>query len=213
MSWVGHPVPSRYLRLQPKDCVAKTGDSGVGYISVENIEETTGQMLPGTWREKCHDDQLRTNLFRSLSRVLLSISRVRLPRIGSFVIENNGYLRLANRLLSVEAQDLENEQIPTGVPRDYTYSTVDSSVMDILRFHDNRVLHQPNAINNLSDYSALAAAFATMRTVYHPFSTPVIAETPSLRLLTVFNQSNIFVDKQWNITCLVDLEWICSQPI
>ncbi len=26
-------------------------------------------------------------------------------------------------------------------------------------------------------------------------------------------QSNIFVDDDWNVTCLIDLEWICSLPI
>ena len=32
-------------------------------------------------------------------------------------------------------------------------------------------------------------------------------------VLTDLHQSNIFVDAEWNITCLVDLEWACSRPI
>lgn len=48
-------------------------------------------------------------------------------------------------------QQLENEKISTELPRDYTYSTVDSYVVDILDMHDNRFRYQPNAVNNLGD--------------------------------------------------------------
>ena len=97
------------------------------------------------------------------------------------------------------------------MPRDRTYSAVQSYVMDILRFHDNRILHQPNAINDLNDYSAQTAALTTMRAVLPSFFS--LGRGPFVMSLTDFNQSNIFVDKDWNVTCLVDLEWICSQPI
>lgn len=32
-------------------------------------------------------------------------------------------------------------------------------------------------------------------------------------MLTDLHQSNIFVDKDWHITSLVDLEWACTRPI
>lgn len=31
--------------------------------------------------------------------------------------------------------------------------------------------------------------------------------------LTDLHQSNIFVDNDWHITAIVDLEWACSRPI
>ncbi|TPX14919.1 uncharacterized protein E0L32_005028 [Thyridium curvatum] len=31
--------------------------------------------------------------------------------------------------------------------------------------------------------------------------------------LTDVNRSNIFVDRRWNVTCLIDLEWICALPV
>ncbi|OBT45144.1 hypothetical protein VE00_04339 [Pseudogymnoascus sp. WSF 3629] len=127
--------------------------------------------------EKQHDSRLQTNLFHGLSRIILSISRIALPRIGSFVIDNDGFLSLTNRPLSIEIQTLENEEVPTNIRRDYTYTTVDSYVVDMLAFHDNRLQSQPNAINDIND------------------------------------SSNIFVDKDWHITSLVDLEWGCSRPI
>lgn len=39
----------------------------------------------------------------------------------------------------MELQDLENENVPTHISRDYTYNTVESYVMDILGAHDSRL--------------------------------------------------------------------------
>lgn len=32
-------------------------------------------------------------------------------------------------------------------------------------------------------------------------------------MLTDLHQSNIFVDKDWRITCLLGLQWACSRPV
>ncbi|KAL6869397.1 hypothetical protein ACO1O0_000722 [Amphichorda felina] len=32
------------------------------------------------------------------------------------------------------------------------------------------------------------------------------------RCLTDMHASNIFVDEMWNVTCLIDLEWVCALP-
>jgi hypothetical protein len=186
---------------------------GVGYLLIEYIEEEQGEMLSNTWPEKQHDIRLRTNFFRDLSRILLSVTRIPLPKIGSFVIDHNGFLRLTNRPLSLEIQDLENEEIPTNIPRDYTYSTVDSYVTDILRIHDSRLRHQPNAINDTGDYIYQTSALAAMRTVFPSFFNPELRRGPFAFTFTDFHQSNIFVDEDWHITSLVDLEWACTRPI
>ena len=184
-----------------------------GYLLIEYIEQEQGEMLSNTWPEKQRNTKLRTNLFRDLSRILLSITRIPLPKIGSFVIDHDGFLQLTNRPLSIEIQDLENEEIPTDMPRDYTYSTVDSYVMDILRMHDSRLRHQPNAIDDAADYIYQTSALTAMRTVYPSFFKPELRRGPFNFMLTDLHQSNIFVDKDWHITSLVDLEWACTRPI
>lgn len=170
-------------------------------------------MLSNTWSEKQHDVGLRTNFFKGLSRILLSISRKPLPRIGSFIINTDGYLTLSNRPLSMELQELENEKIPTEIPRDYTYSTVESYVTDILGAHDSRLREQPNAVNNLQDCGYQMSALAAMRTIAPLFFRRDYHRGPFVFTLTDLHQSNILVDDEWRITCLVDLEWACSRPI
>ncbi|QKX62018.1 uncharacterized protein TRUGW13939_09174 [Talaromyces rugulosus] len=206
------PVPLHYVR-HPNKAKALDGVSEAGYLLIEGIEETQGTMLSNTWSEKQNDVELRTNFFKSLSQILLSISRTPLPRIGSFIINREGYLTLSNRPLSMELQELENEKIPTELSRDCTYSTVGSYVTDILGVHDSRLRNQPNSVNNVQDCGYQMSALAAMRTVAPLFFRRDLGRGPFVFTLTDLHQSNIFVDDKWNITCLVDLEWACSRPI
>jgi hypothetical protein len=170
-------------------------------------------MLSETWNKSRHETTLRKNLFRGLSQILLAIARVPLPRIGSFIIDANGYLNLTNRPLTLEIQELENEQIPVDIPRGATYSTADSYIHDILAFHDSRLRHQPNAVNDVEDCLFQIAALTIMKTVFHHFFQPKFRRGPFFLTLTDLHQSNIFVDEDWNIQYLVDLEWACSRPV
>lgn len=213
LQWLRFPVPSYYVRRSNKIKDGLDGVSEAGYLLIEHIEETQGTMLSNTWAEKQHDIELRTNFFRGLSQILLSISRTPLPRIGSFIINKEGYLTLSNRLLSMELQDLENEKIPTGLSRDYTYSTVESYVTDLLGAHDSRLRNQPNAVNNVQDCGYQMSALAAMRTIAPLYFCRDFHRGPFVFTLTDLHQSNIFVDDKWHITCLVDLEWACSRPI
>lgn len=170
-------------------------------------------MLSSTWPERYHIPRYRHALFRDLSRILLSLTRISLPLIGSFVIDRDGYLQLTNRPLSLEIQDLENDYIPTDMPRDYTYSTVESYIVDLLRLHNNRLRYQANAINNTSDYIYQTSALTTMQATFPSFFTRELCRGPFTFTFTDLHQSNIFVDDDWHITSLVDLEWACSRPI
>lgn len=209
MAW---PTSAVVLRSPSKCNQVPPGVSEAGYWLIECIEETQGTMLSNRWRENQHDAELRTNFFRSLSQILLSISKTPLPRIGSFIINSDGYLTLCNRPLSMELQELENEEIPTGLPREYTYSTVESYVTDILGVHDSRLRNQPNAVNNVQDCGYQMSALAAMRTIAPLFFRRDFHRGPFVFTLTDLHQSNIFVDDEWRITCLVDLEWACSRP-
>ncbi|PYH94294.1 hypothetical protein BO71DRAFT_398968 [Aspergillus ellipticus CBS 707.79] len=210
LSWLGYSVPSNYVRCRPINHPDPVSDTG--YLVVEYIDETQGAMLSNTWADGRHNPHLCKNLFRGLSRVLLNMARVPLPKIGSFIIDNDGFLSLSNRPLSVEIHQLENENIPTGIPRHYTYSTTESYIVDMLSVHDSRFRNQPNAINDLGDMGCQLAALSAMRTVFPSFFPREDRRGPFSLMLTDLHQSNIFVDDKWNVTHLVDLEWACSRP-
>ncbi|KAH8429866.1 uncharacterized protein LDX57_007538 [Aspergillus melleus] len=170
-------------------------------------------MLSDTWEEGRHDPELRSNLFHGLSRIILTLARTPLPKVGSFTLDENGYLRLNNRPLTLEIQQLENEQIPVDIPRNVTHTTVDSYLNDMIAFHESRLRHQPNAVNSLEDGFYQTAALMVMKSVWSCFFRREFLRGPFFLSLTDLNQSNLFVDDNWNITCLIDLEWACSHPV
>ncbi|PGH16963.1 hypothetical protein AJ79_01347 [Helicocarpus griseus UAMH5409] len=148
-------------------------------------------------------------------RIMITLSRKPLPKLGSFIIDDNGFLRLENRPLTVELEVLENEHIPLDnvIPRHQSFHSVDSYINRLLSMHDARLRHQPNAVNNIGDCAGQMSALAMMRTVSHEFFDYDLNHGPFVFTLTDLDASNIFVDKDWNIKCLVDLEWGASLPL
>lgn len=180
---------------------------------IEYIDRSRGKMLSETWEEGRHDTKLRKNLFHGLSRTLLAFTRTPLPRIGSFILDKNGYLSLSNRPLSLQIQQLENERITVDIPRHITYSTVDSYINDILSFHESRLRHQPNAVSHMEDGFYQTSALMIMRSVWPCCFRRDLLRGPFYLALTDIHQSNILVDDDWNIKYFIDLEWACSRPV
>ncbi len=169
-------------------------------------------MLSNTWETGQKNDQLRKNLFRSLSHTMLRISRVGFSRIGSFIIDDQGFIRLENRPLTLEIQDLENNEIPIDIPRDRTYNTVDSYTNALLSCHDKRLRFQPNAVHNGADCAAQMSALTMMRAVHQEFFRPELNHGPFCARLTDMNINNLIVDENWNIKYYIDLEWTAILP-
>ena len=93
-----------------------------------------------------------------------------------------------------------------------TYASADSYLRDLLSYQDTRMKHQPNAILDRKDgvdqLSSLVALRAIFHQVYNTCLNPQFVMT-----FSDMHQSNIFVDEDWNITRLIDLEFACSGPI
>ena len=167
---------------------------------------TDGAMLSKSWGEHRHDSSRRSNLFHGLARIVLSLGKPRLPRIGSFTLDNRGIISLTNRPLTLRLQALENEGIGTDISRDYTYSAVDLYLLDFLKCHNNRIYQQPNSVHDQDDGQQQVAALTMMKALIRHFVNRDLRHGQFIFTLTDMHQSNIFVDDQWNITSLIDLE-------
>lgn len=205
----GYPVPSVYVQHR----LEAAASLKIGYILIEYVDPSRGKMLSDTWQERRHDFDLRRNLFHGLSRIMIALTRIPLPRIGSFILDDKGYLKLSNRPLTFQLQLLENEYIPVDIKRDATHSTVGSYIDDIISLHENRFRHQPNAVRDLQDGFYQACALMLMRSVWSCFFRRDLNRGPFFLTLTDLHTSNIFVDDDWNISCIIDLEWACSRPV
>ncbi|GLA85676.1 hypothetical protein AtubIFM56815_009917 [Aspergillus tubingensis] len=205
-SVLGNPVRPPYLsRHSPFNLTT-------GYL-IEYVGSTDTEMLSESWDKLRHDHKRRTNLFRGLSRIILSLAQFPFNCIGSLTMNNQGNIKLTNRPLTLRLHQLENESIPTNIDRDLTYSTSDSYYMDLLSCHDSRLRHAPNSIRDKADGEAQLSALTIMRALLPHFTCRDHRRGPFITTLTDLHQSNIFVDRDWNIKSLVDLEWTCSLPV
>lgn len=173
---------------------------------------TSGEMLSESWDEKRDAARLQ-NLQGDLARVMVSLARVRLPRIGSFRLDSNGHLHLDHRPISVQTAMHENEGLSLHLPRRTTFSSVNDFVLSQLAAFETRFIEQPNAIASHEDawyqMTSLAAAKLTLPQLFRDD----LCNGPFVFALTDLHRSNIFVDENWNITCIIDLEFACSWPV
>ena len=100
---------------------------------------------------------------------MLSLGRIPMSRIGSLTLDDSGLIDLKNRPLTLTLHQLENEDIPTGIKRNLTYTNTTSYFPDLLTLHDNRLRHQPNATEDLDDCQDQMAVLSIMRSVLPQF--------------------------------------------
>lgn len=183
----------------------------LGYLIIEYVDQ--GRMLSESWGKHQSDPDRRANLFRGLSKLMLGIMKSPLPRIGSWSIQDSGMLSLTNRPLTLGLLQQENLGIPTEIPRHMTYSIAEPYYLDLMGRHDNILRYQPNSIHDEEDGRMQMAALTIIRALLPRFTNREFREGPFYIDLTDLHPSNIFVDDDWNITRIIDLEWTCARPV
>lgn len=201
-----HPILSRYARNTTHHSICSA------YILLEYIDPKSGQMLSNTWDKYRGNPAHRQRLFHGMSKIMLSLARLPQLQIGAFQFNNDGTITLRNRPLSCSIVLLENDGAPRTMQRNDTYKCTDAFVSEMLTFHDHRFLGQPNAVYSGSDCRGQMAVKTLLRAFSHRYIKREYRHGPFLLQLTDLHASNIFVDHDWNITCLIDLEWLCALP-
>ncbi|KAH8593123.1 hypothetical protein B0O99DRAFT_653521 [Bisporella sp. PMI_857] len=143
----------------------------------------------------------------------LSLARIPQPRIGSFRFHDNGTITLTNRPLTCSIIVLENDGTPRTIPRNNTYPSTEPFIADLFTFHDKRFLSHPNAIFDEKDCHSEMAAKAMLRALAHRYVPQDQWNGPFFLQLDDLHASNIFIDDDWNVTCFIDLEWVCALPV
>jgi hypothetical protein len=108
---------------------------------------------------------------------------------------------------------MESQGAPRAIEQNTTYTSVEPYIFDLLDYHDRRFLSQPNAVFDSLDGQTQMAQNVLLRAVGHHFLRWDLRNGPYALRLTDLHQGNIFVDEMWNITYLIDLEWVCSLPM
>ncbi len=180
---------------------------------LEWVGEEHGQMLGKTWDDHKDDATYRKTFFRDLSKIMLSLASIPQPQIGSFRLNMDGTITLSSRPVIASMMILENGTAPRTMATDKTFRSSQSYASAMLDFHDQRFLAQPNAAFDEGD----CLFQMTVQTILRLHADRYISQDynygPFVLQHTDLHAANIFVDANWNITCLIDLEWICSLPV
>ena len=91
--------------------------------------------------------------------------------------------------------------------------TADAYYIYLLACPDNRIRNQPNSIVDEKDGRAQIANLFTIRGLLPHFTSRDLRYRLFVFNLTDLHGSNIFVDCDWHIKYIIDLEWACSLPI
>ncbi|KAK3364970.1 hypothetical protein B0T24DRAFT_652204 [Lasiosphaeria ovina] len=194
---LSYPLLSSYSRDPYTPAV------GTAYMLLEYIEPETGQMLSATWDQHRHDPRRRTRLFHGMARIMLSLARLPQPHIGPFRFNSkDGTITLTNRPLISTTIVLENSGTPRTMQPRQLYQSPGAFATDMLTLHENYLLHYRHAARDDEAARERMTIRTLLRATMHHFILPDRRNGP-----------NILVDEDWNVTCLIDLEWICALPV
>jgi len=183
---------------------------GHPYLLLEYIDRSKGKMLSETLRDYRDTDPRRVeNLTRGISRIMLSLAKQTQPLSGSLRFNNDLSITLANRPLLCTSSILESEGAP-GI-LDKTYKTCGHFIDDMLKFREEAFSAQPNAVNDEEDCHLQMLHITMLRLLKSQF-VDSHSEGPFVLQLTDLHSSNIFVDDDWNIVGIIDLEFMCALP-
>jgi hypothetical protein len=180
------------------------------YLLLDYVDSEKGTPLSDTLRDfRGIDTHRMENLCRDISRIMLSLASKSQSNIGSLRFNNDGSIALASRPLFCAHSILESEGAPRVV--DKTYKTSANFIDDLLQFREEAFRAQPNAVNDEEDCYLQILHMILLRR-WKPQLLDSNAEGPFALQLTDFHANNIFVDDQWNIVALIDLEFVCALP-
>ena len=94
-----------------------------------------------------------------------------------------------------------------------TYSSAQPFVHDMLAYQDKRMRHQLNSILSNNDGIYQLSALTALRSLLPRFWDQHSRSGPFVLTLADLHQSNIFVDEEWNVTRLIDLEFAPVRPV
>ncbi|KAI1823274.1 hypothetical protein F4861DRAFT_338105 [Xylaria intraflava] len=183
------------------------------YMLLEYIGSDVGQMLSNTWSSQLHDSCRRERLFRGIARAMLSLARLPQAQIASFQFHDDCRISLTNRPLTCSMMIFENEGTPRMMQRTETYSCTEAFISDTLSYHDSRLISHPNIIYDKEDCRESMAMRTLLRALPCKYLSKEYRNGPFPLQFTDLHASNIFVDEEWNVTCFIDLEWICARPV
>lgn len=150
----------------------------------------------------------RQNLYRGLSRLMLSLARIPQTKIGCLRFNDDCSITLASPPLLCANTILESEGAPRTMHQ--PFSDAGRFLFGLLESRCEAFRAQPNAVHDEDDCRLLMSHYIMLHTLLAKGVERT--EGPFVLQYTDLHASNLFVDEDWNIVGVIDLEFVCSLP-
>lgn len=183
-----------------------------GYILVDWIETDTTRKLSSvfsTLRTKARIE----NLCQDMSRIILSLSKCAQFRIGSWTIDNNGHINLSNRPIPGHLLLFEDYGVTADIPREMTYRDAASFFADLTLTHDNSLLVPDYGLSEKNANALSGDIIKLEEFLYWSYDQSSPCKGPFVMQFTDMHIGKIFVDEDWHIKYITDLDFACSLPL
>ncbi|OAA71340.1 hypothetical protein ISF_01891 [Cordyceps fumosorosea ARSEF 2679] len=205
----------RFYGAQPSKYVSTNASPSLPahYMLLEFIGPETGRLPAQDWFAKLADPLCRKRLFTGLSNIILELAKVPQPKIGSFRFNNDCTISLDGRAVFAGTSILEGQGAPRTVPAGQTYTCTEPFVSDMITLLDESYRAQIAASDTETACLGQMGTRVFLRAVAHHYIKKQYRNGPFLMQLTDLNPGNFFVDDDWKISCLFDLEYISALPV
>lgn len=169
-------------------------------------------MLSNTWYEEKHDVEKREHLFRGLARIILDLARIPQRRIGSLRFYDSGVVSLSGRYLSMQMAHFENQGCKHIITPGTTYECCDAFIADLITARLDWFLSLRSRAYSKQLIVDRIAMVALLPDLSDRYLNKDRQCGPFTLQLSDLHRSNMFVDADWNITHVIDLEWTNATP-
>lgn len=184
-----------------------------GYVVMEFVDTSGTCNLADVWDQIADDQIQQIKLFHSISKLMLSIAKHPKNRIGCFIVNNNCVVALNSRPVMHTTSVFQRKKVSPTRPGDGPFITTEEFVEKMLQIKDLGLVQQPNGCATEQECRSQMAYRVILRSLKDNFLKHDLDDGLFIPQLADLDVRHLRVDKNLNITCLLDIESLCVLPV
>ncbi|KAH6973810.1 hypothetical protein BKA56DRAFT_491328 [Ilyonectria sp. MPI-CAGE-AT-0026] len=184
-----------------------------GYVVMELVETPGTCNLADVWEQIADDPIHQIKISHSISKLMLTVARQPKNRIGCFIVNNNCVVTLNSRPVMHTTSIFQRKMVSPTRPGDGPFTTTEEFVEKMLQVKDLGLVQQPNGCATEQECRSQMAYRVILRSLKDNFLKHDLDDGLFIPQLADLDFRHLRVDKNLNITCLLDIESLCVLPV
>ncbi|KAH7019761.1 hypothetical protein EDB80DRAFT_207256 [Ilyonectria destructans] len=184
-----------------------------GYVVTELVETPDSCNLSEIWDQISDDPINQIKISHSISKLMLAVASEPKKRIGCFIVNNNCIVTLNNRPILHTTSVFQRKTVSPTSPGDRTFTSTKEFIEKMLQVKDLGLVQQPNGCATEQQCRDQMAFRVILRSLKDNFLKRDLGDGLFIPQLADLDLQHLRVDKNLNITCLLDIESLCVLPV